>query len=95
MCFDAKVLAPAAAGDDTCDGSAPVGLLGGEEIVRATTEPEVRGVVAAALAAGIDVVVLEPGAAFAAGAIGAVPGAAQAIALDDGAPDTVREVAGR
>ena len=94
MCFDAKVLAPAAAGDDLGDGSTPVRLLGGEEIVGVTADLDVRGVVAAALAAGIDVVVLEPGAAFAAGAIGAVPGAAQAVALDDGAPDTVRQAAG-
>lgn len=73
----------ATARDDAIDLGLAVGLFGSQAVVRAATHADVLGVVAAALAARIDVVVLEPGSTFTTGAVGGLPGAAQAVSLED------------
>ena len=66
----------APAGDDPSDRGPSVGSLSGELVVGAAPDANVRGVIGASHAAGHDVIVLEPSAAFAADPIGAAPCAA-------------------
>ena len=83
-----------AALEDAGDGGLAVGLFGGEAVVGSAEVADVGGFVGAAEAAGGDVVVFEPGLAVAACAIGGAPGAAGAVAGEDGASDVVGDVAG-
>lgn len=59
-------------------------MLGGEVIVSAAADAEVGWLITAAEAARFDVVVLEPGAALAAHAVRADPGAAKAVSFEHG-----------
>ena len=80
-------------GDDTRDEGLAVDLLGGEAIVRTAEDATVLGIVAAAHTAGDDMVVLQPGAALAADAVGAAPRAAEAVAFEHGAAGRAGDVA--
>ena len=80
-------------GDDAGDGVLAVGSLGGEAVVGLAEDAAVGGVVGAAFSAGDDVLVLEPGAAVAAGAVGRLPGAAEAVSFGYGTAGFVRDVA--
>jgi len=85
-------LGAASARDEAGDGGAAVGLLGGEAVVGAAEDAAVGGVVGAAFSARDDVIVFEPGAAVAAGAVGALPGALQAVSLEHGAAGCAGDV---
>ena len=71
---------------------APVDLLGREVIVRATEQPQVFRLAAAALTDGLAVIDLQPGPAAAANAMLIYPAAAEPIPFEHGAACGTRDL---
>src|SRR5262245_38693907 len=65
------------------DVFATVLVLGSSSIVRLAEKPQILRRCITAASVGSQVIGLEPGAGFAPGAVGALPGAAQAVSLGD------------